>query len=473
MKKLYFSIAFVGMLFASEAQTIQLNGGTIVIQNNGTITADGNLLLAGNGTLQNDGTFIVKGNLTNDLPMTASNNGTWLLNGTTMQTISGTSPLLVKNVDFNNATGFTLGNTIKVDGVATFTNGIVNATNSAFPLVFASTGTVNPVPAVANTNHVNGFAVKEGTGAFTYPVGNGTIYQKVETNLSANSGGMRAKYNTGDIGGTFTAPIIAANSTEYWDLTPLGTATGSVTLYWDGVNDGGTSLASDRRVLHKIGANLINEGNASNTGNSLTSVNTISTWSPFTIGNVAPANPLPIDLLSFTGKSIDEINQLKWETSLEINASHFDIERSTNANYFVKIGLVAANNSSKEASNYTFDDIAPSTGENYYRLKMVDIDSKYKYSKVIQITNADKAGVVGYFYPNPSDSKQASVDIIAKEAGEWSIVNYDLTGKVINYQKKVLAKGFNKVTVENLAQGETLFMLQNKDVNVVRKIVRR
>ncbi len=428
-------------------------------------------MLAGNGTLQNDGTFIVKGNLTNDLPMASSNNGTWLLNGTSMQTISGSNPLLVKNVNFNNATGFTLGNTVKVDGIATFTSGIVNAPNSAFPLLFASAGTVNPAPAVGNANHVNGFAVKEGIGAFTYPVGDGTIYQKVQTNLLANSAGMSAKYNTGDIGGTFAAPIVAANSTEYWDLTPLGTATGSITLYWDGVNDGGTSLSSDRRVLHKIGANLIDEGNASNTANSVTS-NSIPTWSPFTIGNVALSGPLPIELLSFTGKSINEINQLKWETSLEVNASHFDIERSTNANYFVKIGLVTANNSNKEASNYSFDNIDPTAGENYYRLKMVDIDSKYKYSKVIQITNADKVGVVGYFYPNPSDSKQASVDIIAKEAGQWSIVNYDLTGKIINYQKEVLVKGFNKISVDNLSQGETLFMLQNKDVNVVRKIVR-
>ena len=90
---------------------------------------------------------------------------------------------------------------------------------------------------------------------------------------------------------------------------------------------------------------------------------------------------LPIYLASFTGERSGNFNQLYWVTEQEINSSHFEIERSLNAIDFYRIGTEPAN----VTNPYEFLDEAPLIGDNYYRLKMIDRDSQYSYSKVIYL----------------------------------------------------------------------------------------
>jgi hypothetical protein len=66
-----------------------------------------------------------------------------------------------------------------------------------------------------------------------------------------------------------------------------------------------------------------------------------SGFSGFGIG--AGNGPLPVELLSFAGKNIDpKTNHLTWETATEINSDYFQIERSTDADHFEKIGQIKA-----------------------------------------------------------------------------------------------------------------------------------
>jgi uncharacterized protein (DUF1501 family) len=59
-----------------------------------------------------------------------------------------------------------------------------------------------------------------------------------------------------------------------------------------------------------------------------------------------PINPLPVELLYFTAKTIGSQSVLEWKTASEFNNSHFDIERSTDAIQFKKIGEVPGNGDS-------------------------------------------------------------------------------------------------------------------------------
>lgn len=114
------------------------------------------------------------------------------------------------------------------------------------------------------------------------------------------------------------------------------------------------------------------------------------------IVKITYAGALPVVLISFEGKAVENDVQLNWATASEINASHFEIQRSANAKDFTAIANVQANNAK---SAYDFIDQQPLAGVNYYRLRMVDLDSTFAFSRIIDVRLANAGSV--FVYPNP------------------------------------------------------------------------
>lgn len=107
---------------------------------------------------------------------------------------------------------------------------------------------------------------------------------------------------------------------------------------------------------------------------------------------------LPVELLSFTGESTPEGNRLHWKTTWETSNKGFDIERSVNMRDFTKIGFITGHGDSNTQKAYTFTD--PATARTvYYRLKQLDEDGSFHYSKTIAVHDNRYAVKV---YPNPS-----------------------------------------------------------------------
>jgi len=88
---------------------------------------------------------------------------------------------------------------------------------------------------------------------------------------------------------------------------------------------------------------------------------------------------------------------IKWETASEINSDYFDIQRSNDGKSWAKLGTVAASGDKTTESRYSFIDQNPSNGENLYRLKMVDRDSTFAYSRIRALEFGDEL----IFFPNP------------------------------------------------------------------------
>lgn len=96
--------------------------------------------------------------------------------------------------------------------------------------------------------------------------------------------------------------------------------------------------------------------------------------------------PLPVKLVHFSGRSEDQSTKLSWETSWEEGNSHFEIQRSQEGSAFETLGFVAGNNNSTETITYTYTDLSPLPGVNYYRLKQVDFNGTFAFSEVIRVT---------------------------------------------------------------------------------------
>jgi hypothetical protein len=100
---------------------------------------------------------------------------------------------------------------------------------------------------------------------------------------------------------------------------------------------------------------------------------------------------LPVKLTSFDVALINKNVTVTWTTSQEKNASHFTIERSADGVEFTDAGIFFTEGNFETARSYSFKDPKSTRAKGilYYRLKMVDLDGKYEYSKIKLIKLGD------------------------------------------------------------------------------------
>jgi hypothetical protein len=111
---------------------------------------------------------------------------------------------------------------------------------------------------------------------------------------------------------------------------------------------------------------------------------------------------LPVNLVSFNATKIDSSSRLDWTTGSEHNNRLFEVERSTDAVSFNKIGTVDGAANSTTSLQYTFNDYAPAPGINFYRLRQVDFDGKATYSRVVSVDFGGPVENDFKVYPNPA-----------------------------------------------------------------------
>jgi hypothetical protein len=108
-------------------------------------------------------------------------------------------------------------------------------------------------------------------------------------------------------------------------------------------------------------------------------------------------------LVNFTGKNIsNKYAQLAWGTTVELNTSYFQVERSTDTTNFQPIGQVQGQGASAYPHSYGFNDMSPFGGVNYYRLKQVNQDSSFSYSGIVSV-NFTFSNIL--IFPNPSSGQ--------------------------------------------------------------------
>lgn len=107
-----------------------------------------------------------------------------------------------------------------------------------------------------------------------------------------------------------------------------------------------------------------------------------------------PAVALPIELISFTGTTQNNVNTLMWVTASERNNAYFTLERTLNGTDFEVIANINGSGNSQEMNEYMVIDPIYNESINYYRLKQTDFDGKFKYTDLISIDTRIRAKIV-------------------------------------------------------------------------------
>jgi hypothetical protein len=129
-----------------------------------------------------------------------------------------------------------------------------------------------------------------------------------------------------------------------------------------------------------------------------------STWSNEATAYVPEI--VPVELINFTASVHQNKVTLNWTTATETNNQGFEIERaslSTSPDQEWKaIGFVNGHGTTTEPQFYSFTDELLQPGNYQYRLKQIDFDGSFEYSKIVEVTVGTPTKFsLSQNYPNP------------------------------------------------------------------------
>lgn len=229
------------------------------------------------------------------------------------------------------------------------------------------------------------------------PLAGSTSFQVIGTGISCTGGACAYQF------GIFSSPTTCGTLTPEGCVSnglgcgagpdpnaaitaPAGT-TATYTMAWAGVSatgfTGTISIASGSFTgLEEF--YLVMDGNAgASCTYSLQGINVV---------------PLPIELIYFRAKQLNNANILQFEVASQIDNDYFTIERSIDGENWEIVTKIKGDGDSQEQKKYVYTDMNFKRGINYYRLKQTDFNGDFKYSDIISVDNSlsDK-DIVGYY----------------------------------------------------------------------------
>jgi hypothetical protein len=184
------------------------------------------------------------------------------------------------------------------------------------------------------------------------------------------------------------------------------------------------------------------------------------------------SSSLPVELVSFGGMSLNEKIKLYWTTASEENCKEYIIEKTRNAMDFAEVTHVKAAGNSTSLLNYKAYDTAPLHGKNFYRIKQIDYNGDFTYSKLIAVNYAELSSGISII-PNPA-TDMTSIEF--NSAGDYPVLLklIDMQGKIIINKHFASTEGSNEFVLDTRQVAKGIYSLQllYDDQNIVTKFVK-
>lgn len=159
---------------------------------------------------------------------------------------------------------------------------------------------------------------------------------------------------------------------------------------------------------------------------------------------LATSSILPVGQLSFTASEKNKISLLEWNDANETSISYI-VERSADGINFQSLKKITAKNN-KPIEDYIFYDESPLPGNNYYRLKIIDKEGRYSFSKVKQIYFTQNIQATKCF-PNPAKD-YVYLNILNENAGIYSYSIFNLQGTPLITASASTQLGSNQLRID-------------------------
>lgn len=300
--------------------------------------------------------------------------------------------------------------------------------------------------------------IGSGLGLYHFPIGSNTADRRMSidfTGSNLNSAYVTAEFvnsQPGILGLPLTQSGITVNKTGtegFWRMKPAtGFNFGAFTIRVLAKQFGGIQNVSNLVLLRReqsgspfqlAGSHILSSGSSDSVVLGRTG---IMLFGDYAVGGDMSQNPLPVSLLHFNGIYLNETKsaELNWVSTSEINLSEYIIERSIDGLNWAIVGNVKAIGNSSINVHYHFSDLIQLENESiYYRLKMLDEDGKFDYSKIITLNN--ETDFQFKVFPNPN-------------SGGIVETNVTTNIKITDLMGRLFYEGFaNKIDVSNWSKG--------------------
>lgn len=190
------------------------------------------------------------------------------------------------------------------------------------------------------------------------------------------------------------------------------------------------------------------------------------------------AATLPVTLTSFQAFLKDKNTVLSWSTTSHTNFSHFVVEKSTNGKDFSEAAVLFAdaNSDNSYTFNYSYKDNLQNNTSSviYYRLKMVDIDSKYSYSEIrmVRLAAVNDSKIKITTFPNPvTNEVRVSIPTEWQEKQVLYEV-YNSNGTLVQHVNNTKAAQVQQINVSSLNAGTYIVKVSNGSETSTSKIIK-
>jgi Secretion system C-terminal sorting domain len=414
--------------------------------------------------------------------------------GTASQSISNTgsaNAMVFSNIVVNNTSTLipqiTLNTTLQALNGLTLTAGKVNLNSNTFTL---GTSAATPGTLLRTSDYVYGgtfsrwfptalFAIGNVAGLF--PMGTSqNDYRPLWVGYSSNltTGGIISVQHNPTYPSTYVA---ATHNDASWGNTLQGVSNSiwvvtTSTLAFTGstgiIRFGGTGFGTN--TLADLNASLLasvigTHGAATNVNTTYevnrTALSTANLANSWRIGtrNVL-ASPLPITLLNFTSEIKEDKVVLNWRTASEKNSDFITLERAADGIHFVEIDRKKAQGNSNSIVDYQSLDISPEPELNYYRLKLIDKDGSYVFSKIL-VERLDPSRSSLLIFPNPTRGK-VEFDI-PNQQEIISVSVYNALGEML----RTYPGSLTGIDLSKEADGVYFLQFNYLGKNVVKRII--
>lgn len=233
--------------------------------------------------------------------------------------------------------------------------------------------------------------------------------------------------------------------------------------------DGNISSSSPFNFIDSVGANITSYVDSTVILDS-TYTYRVFAYNQFLVSDYSNLADIrvPVELISFVASVINGNVTLKWETATETNNSGFSIQKSKDNVKFTDVTFIKGKGTTTNQTSYSYTDKTALFGQYYYRLKQIDFDGSFQYSKSIEVDlGTPKSFSLEQNYPNPFNPS-TTIRFALPISAKVTIKLYNALGQeVTNVLSADLTAGIHE-TVFNasaLSSGVYFYMIKAQGTN--------
>ncbi len=436
--------------------------GEVPINNTLTVNTNGKINIGSNNTVS------VSGTITNSGTVNGGSQSNLVISGNGAQVTIPAVTNGLNSLTVNRSNGIKLAGNLTVASNITLTSGDLDLNGKTITL--GTTGTLMEI----------GGRVKGSSGTITTTR---TLNAPSGSNIGGLGVSITSAQNLGTTvitrGHTRRGNGVNLGIERYYDISPANNTGLNATVVFKYSALELAGISEDKLSMFKStdgGSNWLEvEGvlNMPNKTLTVTGVNGFSIWTP-----ASKDAPLPVEMKTFTSNVSGRDVKLFWTTSMELNNSGFEVQRTESGKEtWQNIGFVKGMNNTNSTTDYSFTDSKLEKGTFKYRLKQIDFNGNFEIFNLendVNVNGPNKFNL-SQNYPNPFNPT-TKIDFELPQDSKVNITVYDMLGKVVKVLENSTKKsGYYTINFDgsSLSSGIYIYRLTAESNGNISTIVKK